>query len=138
MLQYNFFVILKHTQHSTLDSLLLLGACFNELQYNFFVILKHTNDMGNWISLSNRTNFGNELQYNFFVILKHTKNPNLTNLAQDMFQYNFSLRFLSQDCGLLSPCNMIVLGVVLARNYIIKFLMNLLQLTLSFVAMCLL
>ena len=48
--------------------------------------------MGNWISLSNRTNFGN------------------------VFQYNFSLRFLSQDCGLLSPCNMIVLGVVLARK----------------------
>ena len=86
----------------------------NALKYNFFVILKHTNDMGNWISLSNRTNFGNELQY------------------------NFSLRFLSQDCGLLSPCNNIVLGVVLARNYIIKFLMNFLQLTLSFVAMCLL
>jgi hypothetical protein len=24
-------------------------------------ILKYTNDMGNWISLSNRTNFGNAL-----------------------------------------------------------------------------
>jgi len=58
----------------------------------------------------------NILKYNFFVILKHTKNPNLTNLAQDMFQYNFSLRFLSQDCGLLSPCNKIVLGVVLAKK----------------------
>jgi hypothetical protein len=62
ILKYNFFVILKHTQHSTLDSLLLLGACFNALQYNF------------------------------------------------------SPRCLSQDCGLLSPCNMIVLGVVLAKK----------------------
>jgi len=69
VLEYN--IILKHTQHSTLDSLLLLGACFN------------------------------------------------------VFQYNFLLRFLSQDCGLLSPCNKIVLGVVLAKKLHYKFLKNL-------------
>ena len=92
ILKYNFFVILKHTTKRHLNGYPELYKSSNVLQYIFFVILKHTNDMGNWISLSNRTNFGN------------------------VFQYNFSLRFLSQDCGLLSPCNMIVLGVVLARK----------------------
>ena len=38
------------------------------------------------------------------------------DLSRNVFQYNFLLRFLSQDCGLLSPCNMIVPGVVLARK----------------------
>ena len=30
---YSFVTIVKHTQHYTLDSLLLLGACSNALHY---------------------------------------------------------------------------------------------------------
>jgi hypothetical protein len=69
--------------------------------------------MGGWISLSYRTNFGN------------------------VFLYDSRLRRASQHCGLLSPCNKIVLGVVLPGNHTCKFLRNSAT-TRSFVAMCLL
>jgi hypothetical protein len=60
--------------------------------------------MGGWISLSYRTNFGN------------------------VFLYDSRLRRASQHCGLLSPCNKIVLGVVLPGNHTCKFLKNSTQL----------
>jgi len=68
--------------------------------YNFFVILKHTIQQV-WVC--------------FYILLRLSMKLSL-DLSRNVFQYNFSPRFLSQDCGLFSPCNKIVLGVVLAKK----------------------
>ena len=116
--------IVKHTQHYTLFS--------HSFSYLGRVLMCFTMVLGTRIELVFPPWKGSVLTdrrtEQILAIFQHTTSPRDSNplslvvyhefyaQASNALKYNFSLRFLSQDCGLLSPCCKIVRGVVSART----------------------